>query len=298
MKQLDWNDLKLFLALARNGSLRDAALVLGVSYSTVARRVDVLEHNAGIALFDREKGRYHLTQAGEDALAVAEDVEDRIIALQRRTFGQEQALAGPVSVSILDALASSPFMQALTDFTMLHPSIALDVRVGNSMHDLDRGEADLALRFGTNHRPHLIGRELTGTARAVYCSEDYAARVQAGAAPAWICFTARGQPAPWKSDTDFPDAPDICYMSHMPAQLMACRTGMGLASLPCFLADPVPGLRRISRPDFPAFQTLWLLRHPDTRNNARLRLLADFLATRTRALAPFLQGASRDTQPL
>ena len=298
MKQMDWDDLKLFLALVRSGTLREAAELAGVSYSTVGRRVDALEAAAGVALFQRTRARYHLTQAGEDVLTTAEEIEAQVIALQRRTFGQERALEGPVSISLLDALAVSPFMQALVDFAQAHPLITLDIHVGNTLSDLDRGQADLALRFGEAQRPHLIGRRLTETARAVYCSDAYAARLAAGEPAGWICFTPRGAPAPWKRTTPFPHAPDTCYLAHMPAQLQACQMGAGLASLPCFLADTAPGLRRLTDPDFPAFQTLWLLRHPDTRNNARLRVLSEFLATRARSLADTLRGGAGKTAPL
>ncbi|WP_161635629.1 LysR family transcriptional regulator [Actibacterium mucosum] len=295
---MDWDDLKLFLALVRAGTLREAADIAGVSYSTVGRRVDALEGAAGVALFQRSRSRYHLTQAGEDVLSTAEEIEEQVLALQRRTFGQERALEGPVSISLLDALAVSPFMQALVEFAEAHPLITLDIRVGNNLSDLDRGQADLALRFGEKQRPHLIGRRLTETARAVYCAADYATRLENGAVPGWICFTPRGTPALWKRSTPFPNARDVCYMSHMPAQLQACRMGAGLASLPCFLGDNAPGLRRLTEPDFPAFQSLWLLRHPDTRNNARLRVLSDFLAVRSRGLADTLRGEAGQTLPL
>lgn len=298
MKQMDWDDLKLFLALVRAGTLRDAAALAGVSYSTVGRRVDTLEASAGVPLFERAKGRYQLTQSGEDVLAVAEEIEEKVLALQRRTFGQERALEGPVSISLLDALAVSPFMQVLVDFAAEHPMITLDIRVGENSTDLDRGQADLALRFGENQRPHLIGRRLTETARAIYCSDGYAQNLESGARPGWICFTPRGAPTPWKQNTPFPYAPDTCFMSHMPAQLQACRMGIGLASLPCFIGDPASDLRRLTAPDFPPFQSLWLLRHPDTRNNARLRVLADYLAAKSRSLAQTLRGETGKTRAL
>ena len=298
MQQLDWDDIKLFLAVVRAGSLRAAQGATGLSYSTLSRRIGAFEERAGVALFDRDRGAYSLTPAGEDVLRVAETVEDQVAGLARRIFGQEQALEGPVSVSLIDALALSPFMEALERFARTHPGIILDIRVGGDLADLKRGGADLAVRFGSTQQEDLIGRHIMPTARAVYASHAYAERLEAGEPPGWICFTPRGAPAKWKARTPFPDAPDICFLSHMPSQLAAARAGMGLVTLPCFLADPDPGLRRLADPDFPAFQDLWILRHPDTRNNARLRVLSDFLAGALKTLAPVLKGESRTTVPL
>lgn len=298
MQQANWEDLKLFLALVRNGNLRDAAHVTGVSYSTISRRIETLSAHSPVGLFDTTQGRYHLTAAGEDLFQTAEEIEERMFALSRRSFGQDQVLRGQLSVSILDALATSPYMGALRDFSKTYPEVILDVRVGNTLADLNRGQADLALRFGAAPESHLIGRRLTETARAVYASPDYAAAIEAGQDPEWICFTPRDTPAKWKAATPFPEADNACYISHLPAQLTACQIGMGLAYLPCFLAEANSGLRRLSDPDQPAFQTLWLLRHPETRNNARLRSLADYLATRTKSYSKLLLGQTLETQPI
>ncbi|CUI99759.1 LysR family transcriptional regulator [Cognatishimia activa] len=298
MQQDNWEDLKLFLALIRAGNMRDAAATCGVSYSTISRRIDALTSRSPVALFEPEKGRYHLTAAGEDFFRTAEEIEERLFALSRRAFGQDQVLRGHVSISILDALATSPYMAVLQEFADTYPEITLDIRVGNTLADLDRGQADLALRFGAAPQGHLIGRRLTETARAVYASHAYAEQIEKGNDAKWICFTPKETAAVWKKTTPFPDALDAVYMSHMPAQLTACKLGVGLCYLPCFLADNEPGLRRLSDPDCPPFQTLWLLRHPETRNNARLRALADFIANRTKSYADLLSGKARKTEAI
>lgn len=298
MQQMDWDDLKLFLAVVRAGSLRAAQEAGHVSYSTLSRRIAAFEAAAGVSLFDRREGAYVLTPAGEDVLQVAEEVEDQIAGLARRTFGQEQVLEGPITLSLIDALAMSPLMQSLEAFARAYPKISLDIRVGANLADLNRGGADLALRFGNTPSPQLIGRRIMATARGVYCSHDYARRLEAGEAPGWICFTPRDAPAGWKKATPFPNARDICFISHMPSQLAAAKAHMGLVTLPCFLADPEPDLRRLAEPDFPAFQELWLLRHPDTRDNARLRMLSDYLARALKSLSPVLCGESATTQAL
>lgn len=295
MKHLDWDDMKLFLALVRGGTLREAADRAGVSYSTVSRRIDAFEARIGSALFEKSQGRGQLTQVGEDVFSTAEEMEERIHAMQRRSFGQDRALEGPITIAILDALALSPLMDVFAEFTRAHPLIDLNLRVCETLDDLERGQADLALRFGLEPQAELIGRRLAQTGRAVYCSMDYLEKMRAGHAPEWICFTPRGDAASWKQKTRFPDAGDTCYISHMPAQLRACKAGMGIASLPCFLVDEHPDLARLSDPDYPAFQTLWLLRHKDTRNNARLRMLADFIAAEMRRLLPFLRGETKET---
>ena len=301
MRQTNWDDLRFFLALVREGNVRSAAHVLGVSHSTVARRIEQIEHSADVRLFDKTKTGSVLTKAGEDMLCVAERIENEIHALQLRTFGLDRELQGAVVLTLIDAIAIDPVMDILSRFCTVNPKIELILNVSTSVANLDRREADLAIRFAESPADHLIGRRLMKTARAVYASEDYISKFwpdpiknNAG----WISFTPSGLPENWKRTTPFPKLQTHLRVSDMKTQLAACRSGMGLVFLPCFMCDTDPKLKRISKPDMPGYQTLWLLRRPETKNNARINALSDYLNDELKSLMPLLKGETAQTYEL
>ncbi|MEM7437027.1 MAG: LysR family transcriptional regulator, partial [Myxococcota bacterium] len=103
---VDWNDVRYYLALARLGSVRAAGAKLGVSHSTVARRVEALEARLAARLFDRNRDGYTLTDAGRRMLSRAERVEKEMLALERDLVGQDERLAGPVCITCCDEYVS------------------------------------------------------------------------------------------------------------------------------------------------------------------------------------------------
>ena len=119
---MDWNDIRLFLALVRSGNVRAAAAKAGVSHSTVARRVEAFEKQLGVRLFDRLPSRYAMTPAGEDMLSVAEGVENELDALERRILGQDLQIAGHIRVTMADFLATNLLMPHLAEHCVSPPS--------------------------------------------------------------------------------------------------------------------------------------------------------------------------------
>ena len=297
MNHLDWDDLRLFLAFVRSGGTRSAAKSLGVSHSTVARRLETMQERAGARFFERREGSPVLTLAGRDILETAERVENEVLGLQRRAFGLDRALEGPLTLTMIDAFATDRLMGVFSSFRKQHPSIDLRIDISLSIANLDRREADLALRFGVSPDDHLVGRRLVDTARAVYATRDYVnthwpepLSTDAG----WISFSGFSESEKWKNATTFGALPTHIRLVDMRAQLAACRAGLGIAYLPCFLCDEDPALVRISEPDFPKHQRLWLIRHADTDGNIRVRTLSDFLAKAFKELTPFLRGETSD----
>ena len=298
MRQLQWDDLRLFLALARFRTVRDAASELGVSHSTIARRAAQLEEAAGVELFRRPRSEFALTEAGEDVMRVAERMENEVAGLQRRALGRDPELKGPIVLTMLDIIALEPLIASLAQFRDNYPGIDLTLDISMSRANLDRGEADIALRFGTSPDGHLIGRQIVDTARAVYATRAYVDTVLANGDGSWIGYTAAGDPEHWKAETPFPSLPTALRIEDMKVQQSACRSGLGLAFLPCMLCDPDPELIRISKPDFPDYQRLWLLKHPDMRGNARVRALTAHLETVFADLKPLLKGETAETVPV
>lgn len=298
VRQIDWDDLRLFLLFIRGGSTRAAADSLGVSHSTVARRLDALGVRVGTQLFKRISGRVEMTQTGQDVFETAVAIEEQLISLDRRAFGMNRDLAGTVTLSAGDVLSVPPFLEVLEDFRLSHPKVDLRLITSASLSDLDRRDADLALRFGDSPDEHLVGRRLTQTARAIYASKSYLERTERdpnGQHAGWISFSPAGSRESWKKSTPFAKLKTNLRSSDMRTQQVACRAGTGLALLPCVLCDPAPGLLRITDPEFVPRQDLWLLRHADTRNNARVRALSEHLAQAVTAMSGLLRGETAET---
>ncbi len=290
---MEWDDVRIFLALVRAGSVRAAAAKAGVSHSTVARRVEAFETRLGVKLFDRLPSGYVLTVAGEDLLEVAESVENELDAVQRRLVGQDRRLAGVIRVTMVDVIATHLLMPDLTEFRELYPNIELEVIITYEPLDLTRREADVAIRFVKNPPDHFIGRRLATVANAAYATQDYLDRHDL-ADPTSVSWIGFGSPSPfpkWVKQSDYPHVPTRGVFDSMLLQLQAARCGMGMANLPCFMGDPDPELRRlppgVPRPGY----DLWLLRHRDTRSTARLRVFSEFVGAAVAEHRPLLEGA-------
>ncbi|MEE8244600.1 MAG: LysR family transcriptional regulator [Pseudomonadales bacterium] len=289
---MEWDDIRIFLALVRAGSVRAAAAKAGVSHSTVARRVEAFETRLGVKLFDRLPSGYVLTGAGEDLLEVAENVENELDGVQRRLVGQDRRLAGVIRVTMVDVIATHLLMPNLTEFRELYPDIELQVVITYEPLDLTRREADVAIRFVKTPPDHLIGHRLATVANAAYATQDYLDNHDL-ADPTSVSWIGFGLPSPfpkWVKESDYPHVPAKGVFDSMLLQLQAARCGMGIANLPCFIGDPDPDLSRLPPGEPRSGYDLWLLRHRDTRSTARLRVFSEFIAEAVSSYRPLLEG--------
>lgn len=293
---LDWDGLKVVVAIHRAGSLRGAARAMGVNHATVNRRLAQLEESLGARLFDRRPEGYVLTQAGEDILTVAEKMEADLLAVERRVGGRDDAPYGTVRLNIPPAMLNSFLPGILADFAHSHPEIELDVDASHSFTDLARRQADVTLRMDSQVSEDVVARKVIDYVKAVYAAPDVAAEIgRTGADPGrhfWIGwgkdFPYRGFPA----STPFPDLPVRHAIFSNALQMGTAKAGLGLSLLPCFLGDPDPGLARVPGTDLQPGKSLWLLFHGDLRRTARIRALVDFLVPAIKARRELLQGMS------
>lgn len=289
---MDWDDVRIFLALIRTGNVRAAADSLKVSHSTVARRIDALERKLSTRLFERMPTGYALTPVGEDMLQVAETVEDELEGLERRIEGHDNKLSGRLRVTMVDALATNLLMPQLTEFTERYPEIDIEVPVSYVAADLDRREADIALRFVRNPPEHLVGRRLLTCATAAYASRDYLSShdLRDPTSARWIGFAAQGAYPKWVRKSAYPDIPARGQFVSLLVQLAACMAGMGVAMLPCFLGEQQSSLRRLSSAKPDPFFELWILIHSDLRSNARIRIFSEFIVAAILSHRAVLEG--------
>ena len=281
---MNWEDVRLFLALAQSGSARATATSLGISHTTVSRRVEQLEQDLGARLFDRDVRGYRLTAAGETMLSSAARAEDALLVAERQLHGRDAMLRGEICLTTSDIIASHLIMPDLVRFTRQYPDIDLNVVVSYDLFDLSRREADVALRFmkvGGNPPQDLVGRKLVSAASCYYASDQYLAEHDPwneDCKARWIGWDDDERFPAWVRSSPFPRLPAYGLLNNAILQAEAARCGMGLAVLPCFLGDTVAGLRRVPKCEPYANYDLWMLSHPDLRDTARLRTFRQFIA--------------------
>ena len=284
---LEWNDLRLVLAVARAHGATGAAKALAVHPSTVFRRLGTLEAGLGVRLFERLPEGYVPTAAGDEACRVAERLEADVAALDRRIAGRDTRPSGTVRVTTTDTLLAL-LTPALAAFRAAHDEIELHVIVDNRFLDLARHDADVAVRPAAEPPDTLVGRRLARIATTIYGAAEYLAKRPATedlGAHDWIGpdeSLTHLSSARWLRQT-VPGSNVRIRVNTLLAAVEAAKAGLGLALLPCFLGDAAPQLRRV-RPPLPDWDSaLWLLTHEDLRHVARVRALLDFLPD---ALAP------------
>ncbi len=289
MKPIDWDDVRVFLAVRQEGSLSAAARLLKLDQSTAGRRLTALEAALDARLFDRTPEGMVLTPAGESIQEAAAAMEHASMDLARRAGGSDARVEGTVRVATSDAFATYFLCGALARLRTAHPGIDVELAVGASMVDLSRREADLAVRLRPKGmppaQPDLVARKLTEVAFALYASRAYVVRL--------------GLPDPEASglsghdlvgyDPDLPPVPGVSWLSEHAAgartvvrcgsfmsMTAAVIAGLGAAVLPCFIGDAQQTLQRAS--GAVAWSDCWLVVHPDLRNVARVRAVWEVLA--------------------
>jgi molybdate transport repressor ModE-like protein len=295
---LDWADFQYFAAVGRTGGLARAARELGVNHSTVFRRINALENDLGVRLFERAAGRYVLTAAGEEMMATAARVEEQVTALDRRISGRDYRLSGTICVTTTDTIGLWFVQPYLFQFHQRYPGIQVELIISSEFFSLSKREADIAIRPTQKPPEELVGRRVSNIAWAVYGSRDYLKDKPKLRKPsdlarhAIVCgddSLAHLAATRWVR-THAPETAVVHRSNSMMTQLYAVKAGFGLAVLPCFLAEPESALVRLLAPDPSLTSGLWLLTHRDLRDTARIRVFMDFMAQSIRSQKPLLEG--------
>lgn len=282
--QMRWNDVQFFSEVARTGSLSGAARTLGVNHSTVFRRIGALESDLRVKLFDRDGGRYALTEAGQAALVHAIKAESALSAFRLSVEDHEAEAAGRVRLTAPEALL--PLLAPLlAPFREAYPRIDLAVDFADRFFDLGK-EADVALRPTPRPAEGVAGRRVCGVAWTAY---------RPSGAPADLPWARYGGElaelgaSRWRRRVH-PMDPVALGVNSVPAMsAVICAAGCR-GMLPCFVGDPDPAVERVCAPIEEAGSALWLLVHPDNRRSARIRALLDHLWEALRPSAPLLEG--------
>ncbi len=278
---MNWDDLKVLLALSRAGSTRKAAATLGVSNTTVMRRLESLEEQVGGRLFDRTPDGFRVTPLADQLLPTASEVEEILTEAQRQVTGKDAELSGRIKLS-LPAVPVTHVAEAVSEFAIEYPRIELDISVSDLPVDLARREADIAVRGIPKHkRPpkDIVGIKLGRISMGYYVHQELLSDAARGLREL-TCIRASGMAL---SLGDLPDPESLGLKSRhlidgITPRMVAATNKLGVAALPCFLARQHPELMLLPGVPSGHWGFTWLLHHKDLRQSARIRALFQHLS--------------------
>ena len=276
---MNWDDLRLFLAVARSGSISGAAKQLGVQHSTISRRMRQFELKLGARLIERKKGGYELTQAGEHVKDAAKNIEREVLGVDGALIGKDTHLIGPLRVTAINNMASSVLMPMFADFSHQHPLVKLHIIVSNLDASLAQRDADVAIRLTNSPSDTLIGKRLVTVASTIYGSRSYINKLrQENSEPKWIGVNCCVFHKTWTKQA-CGEQPHNFISDDTLITLAAIKEDLGVSILPCFMGDADPTLERYCEPD-PAYNLgLWILLHPDLKRTARVLTFRDHMTS-------------------
>lgn len=288
--KLQWEDVRYFLALTREGSLSGAARKLVVEHSTVARRVESLEQAVGLRLFDRLPRGWQLTAEGEGLVGLAERMEDEAFAFERAAIGTG-SLSGTVRVSLPPSLSNVFLVPRIAarhaDWSGITLELVGDLREAN----LSRREADLAVRLGRPQDAGLVVRSLGKIGFGLYAHVDYVRTHDEGD---WTFIglddSLRHQPQQVWLDQYAGQRSFVLRSNDQIALLGAARAGLGIACLAHYMAGSDTSLARVPTAVPVPTREVWLVLHADVRRSPRVRAVADLITRICEENAGLLTG--------
>jgi DNA-binding transcriptional LysR family regulator len=280
---MEWSDLRVFLAIARSGTLGAAARTLGQTQPTMGRRLRELEAAVGHTLFQRTADGFVLTDEGTGILGHAERIEEEAIALERHLAGNEAQLEGMLRLSSSDWFGTYLLTPVLAEFGRRHPKVCIELLTDARLYSLPRREADMVFRIKPFDEPEVIARRLLHIPYAMYGLHGTTVPTpRDGAGTAVITM-----------DTAFAEMPDAVWLkralphatvafrsNNREVQAQLCARGAGIAVLPRPLGDAVPGIEVLPFPETAPGRDTFVGYHRDLRRLRRMRELLGLIVER------------------
>ncbi|MDA7428923.1 LysR family transcriptional regulator [Primorskyibacter aestuariivivens] len=273
----DWGDVRIFLAVLREGSTLAAARVLGINQTTVARRIDVMEHVLGLALFTKSTRGACPTDAALRLQPLAEALEQAALALEEAAQDAQQTAAPPIRITALDNDLIVNIAQVVAEFSSSHPGISFEFIATERVLDLIKGDADVAVRMSSTIKDdRLIARNLGETGWTYYASRSYAEK--------------HGTPDAYTPNME---PHRVGLLSHIISHrrnvlrcasghdlMLAIRSGQCIGPMTIFVGDNDPELVRCFDPPEGSRMNLWLLTSPEAYKRADVRAFLSYAAPR------------------
>ncbi|MCK8464782.1 LysR family transcriptional regulator [Aliiroseovarius sp. S1339] len=282
----DWNQARAFMATAEEGSLSAAARALGQTQPTLGRQVSGLEDKLGIALFERVGRGLVLTPAGRNLLEHVRKMADAAVQISLVAAAQTQTIDGKVRITASDVFAAHILPPVLRHLREIAPKLEIEIVAANDIRDIQRREADIAIRHVRPEQPELYGRLVQEAEAHLYAAKPYIQR--------------RGRPST-KADLSHHDFISFGFAETMIAYLAPlgititgdnfhigsnsgvvaweyAQRGLGISFMSAEVGDATPGVERVLPDMDPIVFPVWLVTHRDLHTSPRIRLIFDTLA--------------------
>jgi DNA-binding transcriptional LysR family regulator len=306
---LDWQDIQIFLEVARSQRLTDAARRLGLDHSTLSRRTRRFEQKLNTQLFERSTHGYHLTEAGQQLLAHAEEMARHAFEAGESLTDKNHQISGQIRLGVTEGFGTWVIAPLLSAFCARHPGVTLDLLALPRVVNLSRHEADLAITVERPVSPGLVISRLCDYRLRLYGSAGYLSR---HGRPARLAELGAHRLVGYVDDLIFSE--QLSYLEPLldPAvvghpgphfamrstsvttQHAACLHGAGLAVLPCFMAETSAALVKVLEEEVAIDRQFWITARQEQRRLARVRLLWEFLREALEANRAFLMGEARE----
>jgi DNA-binding transcriptional LysR family regulator len=297
LDRLDWDDLRVFLHAVRQKSVTSAARKLGISHSTVSRRISRLEYAVGAALFERNRDGLVLTGSGASVLKRAEELEAAILSLRSDLIGGDR-LTGTVRLATMEGIATLYLSPKLARLTETYPQLHVELLTSAQTVRVGRREADIFLSFFRPSGTGLVSIRVGVFATGLYASASYLGRrgvpentqdLQRHRFVGYIEDFVQIDAVRWLNE--LVKDPVVGFTSNsMLAQMAAARDGWGVACLPAFAVEAHSGLVRIL-PELRGQRELWLSVHQDMQNVPRVRMVTRYIRETIQADEKIFVGA-------
>jgi len=290
--KFDWNRARAFLVTAEEGSLSAAARALGMAQPTLGRQVSALEEELGVVLFERIGRGLTLTRNGLELVEHVRAMGDAASRVSLTASGQSQAIAGTVRITATEVMSAFILPAIIAKLRRAEPAIEIELVATNSLRDLRRREADIAIRSARPTDPDLIARRLGDETAELYAAHGYLDRVGGFASPEDL---ARAEFVGFDENEAFLDGlnalgltlsgrnfPVLCDAQLVQWELV--KQGAGIGVMVTRVGDAEPLVRRAA-PWLPPFEFgIWLVAHRELNTSRRVRLVFDRLADELLAL--------------
>ncbi len=286
MNNVEWDLVRSFWIVARTGSLSAAARELGVSQPTLSRHIQAIESVTELNLFKRTTQGLILTEAGGGLVEAAAKMNDAAELFSRQVAGLSERLEGDIRISVNEIVGTYLLPPAIAAFRRKHPSVSIEIVITNQVSNINKREADIALRMFRPTQSDLVVNRLSDIALGFFASKDYIKKHGVpGSFDEFRTHTLIG----FDESMDFIDGARqmgfhlerdnfVIRTDHLLAQLNMCRAGVGIAGTHIELARRYPELQQIlDWIQLPALE-LWVVCHSDTQHNSRIRALRSFLS--------------------
>jgi|SRR5579862_5682167 len=282
----EWDDIRFFLAAAREGSFSGAARTLGVDHVTVGRRITALEERLGVKLIARTPEGLSATIAGQAIIRQCEVMEASALDIERMVAGHDAHYEARIRVTTTEVLATHVLVPELASLRERYPQLQVEIVTGVRLLDIARREADIAVRPVRPTSPNLICRRLGELGFALYASRSYLSRQGTPARGRGLrghfLINYVGTPSPDFGPLFMKESIEgatIALRSNdKNVQAQAAAEGLGICELSCIFGDRQRELVRVWPHEKPMLRPIWMVIHEDLRRAARIRLLSNAIA--------------------